>query len=301
MSNETIGVTELGYVGIGVEDLEAWQKFACDIMGLEWLDEGEGDRAYLRMDYWHHRIVLHNNGGDDLLYAGYRVAGPSEFQQFQVQLKQQEIAFELGSADLARERHVLELLTLTDPAGIRVEIFHGPEVDRGKPMRPGRGMHGRFSTGEGGLGHIVIKDDGPEKSYRFYSEVLGMTGSVEGQVPLPNGAVQQPIFLHCNNRDHSLAFGAGPQRRNLHHIMVETSDQDDVGLAYDLIKEAGIPVLMTLGKHSNDNMLSFYVQTPSGWFWEYGSGGTLPNTQSEYCTRDTWGHELVGLPLLADL
>lgn len=298
---DKVRVTELGYVGVGVQDLDAWRAFACDIMGLEWLDEGEGDRCYLRMDYWHHRIVLHADNGDDMRYAGYRVAGPDEFARMQRQLTDLGIAFEVGSPELANERRVLELLTVRDPAGIAVEIFHGPQVDRSRPMRPGRGMHGPFSTGNGGLGHIVVKDGGPEESYRFYTSALGMTGSVEGRVPLPNGAIQQPIFLHCNDRDHTVAFGAGPMRRMLHHIMVETTNQDDVGLAYDLCRKANVPVLMTLGKHSNDNMLSFYVQTPSGWFWEYGSGGGRANPQSEYCVSDSWGHELVGMPMLFDL
>jgi len=301
MQSGQLAVTELGYVGIGVADMTAWRNFACDIMGLEWVDEGERDRCYLRMDYWHHRFVVHENGGDDLLYTGYRVAGPDEFRRMQTQLADANVAFRIGSQEEAAERRVLEVLKLEDPAGVPVEIFHGPEVDGARPMRPGRGMHGPFLTGLGGMGHIVIRDGGPERSYNFYSGALGMRGSVEGRLPLPNGSLMQPIFLHCNDRDHTVAFGAGPMRRRLHHIMVETTHQDDVGLAYDLVRAAGVPVLMTLGKHSNDKMLSFYVRTPSGWFWEYGSGGGRANRQSEYCTRDTWGHEMVGTNMLFEL
>ena len=42
---------------------------------MEVVDEGPGDRCYLRMDYWHHRIVLHSDPSDDLMYLGFRVAG----------------------------------------------------------------------------------------------------------------------------------------------------------------------------------------------------------------------------------
>jgi 2,3-dihydroxybiphenyl 1,2-dioxygenase len=299
-----VAVTELGYVGVAVRDMRAWQNFASAILGLEWSDAGEGDRVYLRMDYWHHRIVLHQagaNDAEDLLYAGLRVAGPDEFQAMQQQLKAQGVAFTLGTPEQAAERHVLEVLRTTDPAGVPIEIFHGPEVNRGSPFRPGRGMHAPFSTGNGGLGHIVVRDDGPDKSYRFYSHALGMSGSVEAKIRLPNGFIQQPTFMHCNGRDHTLAFGAGPMKRTLHHIMLETQHVDDVGIAYDLVRRANIPLLMTLGKHANDNMISFYVQTPSGWFIEYGSGGTPANPQSEYCTSDVWGHEPVGMHLMAAL
>jgi len=296
----TVSVTELGYVGIGVKDLNAWKAFACEILGMEFADDNEGDRSYLRMDYWHHRIVLHNDPSDDMLYAGFRVAGPEEFKGMQKQLTGLGIKFKVGSKEEAAERRVLEVLKTEDPAGVPIEIFHGPMVDGAKPFRPGRGMHGKFNTGTGGMGHIVVRDNGVDKSYEFYNKALGLIGSVEGMVPLPNGMLQTPTFMHCNTRDHTLAFGAGPMKRKLHHIMVETNNIDDVGLAYDMVLKKQIPLLMTLGKHSNDDMLSFYVQTPSGFFIEYGGCGRDANPQSEYCVRDTWGHDIVGMHLMAN-
>jgi 2,3-dihydroxybiphenyl 1,2-dioxygenase len=296
-------VTELGYIGIGVKDMTAWRTFASEIMGLEWAEEkGEEDRAYLRMDYWHHRFIVHRDGSDDLQYAGFRAAGPEELAQIGRQLKDLGHQVETGSEKLCDERRVLGLIRTVDPGGVPVEVFHGPEVDGWRPMRPGRGMHARFRTGGGGLGHLVIRDRGVEESARFYREGLGMQGYVEAKVKLPDGSVQQPTFLHCNERDHTLGIGAGvmnPVHSRIHHVMVEVESIDDVGLAYDLVQQHKVPVLMTPGKHSNDEMFSFYVQTPSGWFWEYGNAGRQPTMQTEYCTRDSWGHALVGMHLLA--
>lgn len=92
-----IQVTELGYMGLGVKDLDAWKHFATAIAGLESADDGERDRCYLRMDYWHHRIVLHRDGDDDLSYLGFRVAGGAEFGQMQRQLSEAGIQFRVGS------------------------------------------------------------------------------------------------------------------------------------------------------------------------------------------------------------
>ncbi len=142
-----IQVTELGYMGVGVKDLAAWKDFAANIVGFEVTDEGESDRCYLRMDYFHHRIVLHADGSDDLAYLGLRVAGADEFAQMQRQLSEAGIKFRVGSEDEADERRVLEVLKLTDPDGNPVEIFHGPLTQFHKPFHPGRGMHGRFKTG----------------------------------------------------------------------------------------------------------------------------------------------------------
>ncbi len=74
-----VQVTELGYMGLGVKGFAVWKEFATKILGMELAEDGESDRCYLRTDYWHHRVVLHNNGSDDLEYLGFRVAGPDEF------------------------------------------------------------------------------------------------------------------------------------------------------------------------------------------------------------------------------
>jgi 2,3-dihydroxybiphenyl 1,2-dioxygenase len=285
------GVTELGYLGIGIRDIDAWRFYANEILGMEWVEEHGEPR--LRMDYWHHRILIHPGEEDDVLFAGLRVAGPEEFRVLQRHLGECGVPFKVGSPADAEKRSVLELLRLTDPAGLALEIFHGPRVDRHEPYRPGRGMHGKFVTGLGGLGHMIIRDAGVEESYRFYSKVLGMRGSIEVRYEV-GGKRFEPIFMHSCERDHTLGFGAGPLPKRIHHLMVEVDTIDDVGLAYDLARRHDVPILIAPGRHANDNMFSFYMQTPSGWFCEYGFGGTPPVHQSEYnVVGDIFGHELV--------
>ena len=283
-----IHVTELGYMGIGVKDLDTWKHFAANIIGWEIVDEGEDDRCYARLDYWHHRIVLHDDPSDDLRYLGFRVAGPEEFGQMQQQLSEAGIAYRLGSPDEAAERRVLEVLKLADPNGNPVEIFHGPQVQFSQPFHPGRRMHGRFKTGAGGLGHCIVGQQDTDAAYRFY-RALGMRGSVEYKIQRGKQVIA-PVFMHCNERDHSVAFGIGPSEQRLNHIMVEVDNLDDVGLTYEIVREHKVPVAITPGKHSNDHMYSFYFRTPSGWLIEYGWGGRPATHQSEYYVRDVYGH-----------
>ena len=70
MSVHSNGVTELGYVTIGVSDLAAWDNYAAQILGLEVVPGEDTKTRYLRMDYWHHRIKLIENGADDLQAMG---------------------------------------------------------------------------------------------------------------------------------------------------------------------------------------------------------------------------------------
>lgn len=282
-------VTELGYIGLGVRDLEAWKLFATEIVGLEVADKDERDRCYLRMDYWHHRIVLHADGSDDVAYLGLRVAGAEEFAAMQHQLSEAGIQFRVCSEEEAAERHVLGVLKLDDPNGTPLEIFHGPEVQANKPLRPGRGMHGRFKTGAGGMGHCFINQKEVDAAYRFY-RLLGMRGGVDYKIRL-GGRVVHPVFMHCNERNHTIAFAKTATERRFNHLMVEVDNLDDVGLTHDVVRRNKIPVHNTLGKHSNDQMYSFYFRTPSGWRWECGWGGRPALHQSEYYVEDVYGHQ----------
>jgi len=101
MIDNTIRVTELGYMGVGVKNLEEWKNFATSIVGMELVDEGESDRCYLRMDYQHHRIVVHADGSDDLSYLGFRVAGAEEFSAMQAQISAAGIKFQVGAREEA--------------------------------------------------------------------------------------------------------------------------------------------------------------------------------------------------------
>ena len=69
---------------------------------------------------------------------------------------------------------------------------------------------------------------------------------------------------------------------------------DDVGRTLDRCARNGVHVSSTFGKHSNDMMLSFYVQTPGGFDLEFGCDGMRPDWNTWVPTyslvADLWGH-----------
>jgi 2,3-dihydroxyethylbenzene 1,2-dioxygenase len=160
-------------------------------------------------------------------------------------------------------------------------------------------MHGKFRVGDHqGLGHMIIRHQGMAASERFYREALGMRGSIEARLEF-GGQPIAPMFLHCNEREHTIAFGVPGSSKRLQHFMIEVDTFHDVGQAYELARGRKTPILMDLGCHQNDQMVSFYMQTPSGFFCEYGWGGRSALTQSEYNPgADIWGHGLVDPSLL---
>jgi len=76
--------------------------------------------------------------------------------------------------------------------------------------------------------------------------------------------------------------------------MLERNSLDDVGSTYYLCQEKKIPITASLGRHTNDKMLSFYMQNPSGFNVEYGWGGRLVDDSTwvvqQHTEGSVWGH-----------
>jgi 2,3-dihydroxyethylbenzene 1,2-dioxygenase len=72
--------------------------------------------------------------------------------------------------------------------------------------------------------------------------------------------------------------------------MLEVDNLDDVFMTHELVEKSKYPIMISLGRHANDRMFSFYFASPSGFLIEVGWGGRPATHQSEYYTRDTYGH-----------
>ena len=87
----------------------------------------------------------------------------------------------------------------------------------------------------------------------------------------------------------------------VHHLMLEVGSIDDVGSGLDTVNERGLPLAISLGRHTNDLMTSFYIRTPSGFEIEYGTGGRLVDDETweidEYDTQSLSGHKPPAEPL----
>ena len=295
-----MSVTALGYIGVGVSDLKAWETFATSILGLQIGSRGEDGTLNLRMDERHRRIALHPGGNDDLAYLGWEVADEKALLGIGQALKAAGIAYATADPAACRERGVGGMLVCDDPAGIRTEISYGAFLQRQLAFISPRGVAG-FRTGDQGLGHVVLSVPDASAAMAFYRDALGFRVSDFIEWTLPNRGPVSAAFMHCNPRHHSLAFMQAPRSpKRLQHFMLEVNLLDDVGRTYSLCEREDVPIAQTLGKHTNDEMLSFYVASPSGFLVEYGYGGRTVDDENwqvqTYDSTSIWGHRRLIAP-----
>ena len=290
-------VAQLGYVGVGASNLDAWEQYATEVLGMQVYRKGADGSLFLRMDEFHHRIVVHPDPSDDVLYLGWGLPNREEMEEVAGQLRANGFTVTEATREEARARNVIELLKFEDPNGVPSELFYGLEVCYPDPFNSPRPIGG-FVTENMGLGHVLLNVQDVESNLKFYRDVLGMRVTDYVIRPTSDGGEAQLVFMHCNSRHHSMAFGKLPIQKKLTHIMVQVENLDDVGLTYDLVQERQIPLVMTIGKHMNDHMLSFYMANPSGWAIEYGHGGRQVDDATwevqYHAQGDIWGHQMVG-------
>lgn len=279
-------VHTLAYLGIDAPDLGAWRAYATDVLAMQAVDQTD-DLLRLRMDDKHHRFAVYRADKPGLRHTGWDVGNKAELDRLTSAYAELGHPAQAGSAEECKERQVVEMRALTDPSGNRVELFYGQKS--GFAFDPAR-QFGGFKTGALGLGHVVFMTNVLDAMLAFY-EVLGFRMSDYIHI---KPVQARAYFMHLNARHHSLALIAGPHNV-FHHTMIEVNDLDDVGMANEIAQRRGLNLTMTLGKHTNDRVVSFYTQTPSGFELEYGTGGvTIDDEESwqvvEYDDISFWGH-----------
>src|SRR4051795_7807128 len=281
----------LGYAGFGSDALDDWRQFGTGLVGLQAVERGNSLLAF-RMDDRKQRIVIDRAMGDGTRFFGWEVADATALDALAAKLEQAGIEVTAEPQTLADARRVQALISFRDPAGNRLEAFYGAEIDN-TPFRPGRSISG-FRTGPLGLGHAVLTVENIDAVMPFYVDVLGFGLSDYMQEPF------RAYFFHINARHHSLAL-IETGRNGMHHLMAELFSLDDVGQCYDIALSQQDRVNVTLGRHTNDFMTSFYAKTPSSFMVECGWGGREidATTWQPFELTDgpsLWGHERVWLP-----
>ena len=290
-------IQSLGYLRIEATDIGTWRAFGTKMLGLV---EGRGPEEqalYLRMDEFPARLVIVPGEQDRLLAAGWEVPDEGVLRELGRALDAAGVAVKVGTAAELAERRVGALLRFEDPAGNPLEAFSGAALE----ARPAVSPYGnRFVTGTMGLGHVVLPAPEEEPALRFYTDVLGfrlrdsmrmapeLFGKPAGGPPL------WMRFLGCNPRHHSLALAPFAAESGIVHIMLEVATLDDVGRAMERCARRGAPPSATLGRHANDQMVSFYARAPGGFDIEYGTDGLVVDDRT-WVSRETtaislWGH-----------
>jgi 2,3-dihydroxybiphenyl 1,2-dioxygenase len=288
----------LGYIEVQTTDLDRWRELTVDALGFAVGKGPNPDALYLRMDERRARLIVVPGESDGVRAVGWEVRDQFALARVAAAVEASGTAVKELSAAQCDDRGVEAAITFDDPAGTPIEVFFAPILDHSPLLTS---LAQKFLTGEQGMGHVVLPTTCQDETMAFYTDVLGFK---------PRGAMRvrggkRVRFLGINQRHHSLAIAPAPhgEAPGLIHLMVEVDSLDAVGRALDNVHRHGFSLSSTLGRHTNDKMVSFYVRAPGGWDIEYGCEGIRVDEAhytAEEITRDSyWGHDWSGSEPLA--
>ena len=290
-----IDIRGLAYVVAETTDMAKWKTYAESVLGAMTTPAPDGGLR-VKVDERQYRIAVQQGSRDAYVASGWEVRDAEAFAAAVAALEQAGVAMHHGDAALCTLRCVQQLIAFDDPSGNRHEIVWGFKSDFARFASP-VGVP-RFVTGEIGMGHTVLPATSFNATVQFFRDVMGfgLSDIYNFQPAGPDGPTLPIHFLHCNNgRHHSVAFAGFPMESGCVHIMLEVESMPEVGRALDRMTNHGVPLSATLGQHTNDRMISFYMKTPSNFDIELGYGGAVvdwaQHIAHEFTEVSLWGHD----------
>jgi 2,3-dihydroxybiphenyl 1,2-dioxygenase len=288
---------QLAYLGIDVPDPASLSGFFRDVIGLV-PGEPAGDGAVTwRNDGRAHRVIVQRGPANDAAFVGFETADAEVLAATVERLR--VAGFAVTDDAGAQARRVEQIARVDAPWGVPVELVTGlapASTPYSSPLMPGG-----FLTEGVGFGHVVFATTAFDESLDFV-DALGLVQSDWLEMEIAAGIELEVRFFHCNERHHTLALAKAPFElpQTLHHLMVETNDRDDVGAAFDRAWATDLAIPNGLGRHDNDGMFSFYVQSPAGFQVEVGHGARVItdgwDDNRRYDRISAWGHQPLRQP-----
>lgn len=133
------------------------------------------------------------------------------------------------------------------------------------------------------IGHVVLKVRDLERSYKFYTEVMGFTLMKQqpGMLFFSSGRDHHEVALMEVAKD---APAADPDAVGLFHVAFRLRDEAHLRAAYRMLKEMQVPIVRTT---DHGITKSIYIEDPDG------------NPLELYCDRipELWRTYEVATPL----
>lgn len=298
-------IKALGYVAIEATDVTLWRDFLENTVGVMLApsmpvsSDSSGD-LYFKIDEYSWRIRVFSGEKNCLAIAGWEVKDKKDFDAALQELTEKNVSFKRLTKSQCQERRIQEAVTFLDPAGNVIELFYAMALDYHRLVsKVGISCFETGFNGDMGLGHFVLPVKCLEQCHDFYINVMGF-----GQTDYmhfyfdPNDPDGQGLhFLHVDNpRHHSLALyqDPNPPEHNCVHLMLEVKNIDEVGYFIDRCRAADVKIVSSLGRHTNDLMMSVYVKTPAGFALEFGCDGLQLDWENYTPTHSSvpslWGH-----------
>jgi catechol 2,3-dioxygenase-like lactoylglutathione lyase family enzyme len=245
-------VTDIRYVGYGVEDFEAERTFYAEDWGLVEVAAADGLAWFKTQGSDEHHVVrLHKAGANHVEVIALSADGRDDVDVLHGKVADAgcRVIHAPGELDAPGGGYGFRFFS---PDGLPFEISAGVErLDK-------RGLD-RWEGLPVSISHIVLHSPDHHAAARFFTETLGFRVS--------DWLGDFMVFLRCNSAHHRLAILPGPPCLN--HVAYDMLSVDDMMCGASRLRQSGTELRWGPGRHKAGNNAFSYFTTPNGFAVEY--------------------------------
>lgn len=245
-------VTEIRYVGYGVEEFEAERAFYADDFGLvEVKSDAETVWFKTHGDDEHHVVRLHKAATNSVEVIALAADTRADVDALCSAVGDAgcKIIFEPKELDQPGGGYGFRFFS---PDGLPFEISSDVARADKRAMDRWEGMPVKIS-------HIVLHSPDHQAMVKFFTDVLGFKVS--------DWLGDFMCFLRCNTAHHRIAILPGPPCLN--HVAYDMLSVDDMMRGAHRLKVRGTDIQWGPGRHTAGNNTFSYFVTPAGFAVEY--------------------------------
>ena len=245
-------ITEIRYVGYGVQDFDNERKFYADDWGLVEVAAADG-LAWFKThgSDEHHVLRLHKAATNCIEVIALAAQTRADVDDLRAKVAEAgcRIIHEPRALDAPGGGYGFRFFS---PDGLSFEISADVEKLGKRALERWEGMPVKIS-------HIVLHSPDHQAAVRFFTDVLGFK--------ISDWLGDFMCFLRCNEAHHRIAILPGPPCLN--HVAYDMLSVDDMMRGAGRLKLRGTDMRWGPGRHTAGNNTFSYFCTPSGFAVEY--------------------------------
>ena len=263
-----IDLLDIRYVRLGTRDLDAADRFARQVVGLELAREEAGARYYRSDDRDHTLVYFEGDPRDHT--AGFELRSAAELEAAAAALSDRGFEVQRGSTDAREQRRVHDFISFHDLSGNRIDLVL-------RPQQSGRRHFPSRDAGITGFSHIGLCSTDAPRDEAFWCGMLGARVS---------DRIGDAALLRIDPVHHKVALFP-TTRSGIQHVNHQVAGIDDVMRAWYQLREKGVKIVFGPGRHPTSGAVFLYFEGPDGMVFEYSTGvrTIAPEDEASYRPR----------------
>ena len=256
----------LGYVSLGVSNLEVATEAAEQILGLRRV-HSETDRCFFSSNNRAFELILGSSSKPTLQAVGLEATDEDSFGILKKRLAEANVKF---AEECDVYPGVSKLIRFSLPSGHPIEL-HSSTGETSQSFYPTAGVRPRR------LGHALLKVEDIPKVEDFLTEILSFRVS-------DRGVGGEIVWFRCSEVHHSINLLQGPP--GLHHYAWEVDDWSAFKQLGDVLRGHRSQLVWGPGRHGPGNNLFTYHADSAGALVEYFADILRIEREEDYKWRD---------------